>query len=246
MYEKLLTDAGLTKNEAKVYLALLRIGKSKSGKIVGKAGISGGKVYETLNKLIDKGLVEISNEEGIKVFSAADPESILLYMEERKDEILEQTNKLSSILPELQKIRDFVKPMERVYLIKGMKGIRPLVYGVLREAKSTIKIMGLRSTKDEQYNIYWEQWHLERIRLNKKAKLLSTDRDTPYWNFFKKLKLTNIRYIHQISPCAIMIIDNHTFILSYEDEFTCIHIFSEHISKSFSSFFDGLWEIGKN
>jgi len=245
MYEKLLMDAGFTKNEAKVYLALLRTGQSQSGKIVHKAGISSGKIYETLNKLIDKGLVEVVIDNGVKQFCAADPESILLYMQEKKNKIAKQTKELAEIVPELKKTKEFQEPLENVYLIKGFRGIKPLVYRVLREAKGEAKVMGVRSSKRKKFNIFWEHWHRERVRLKKKARLLFTDRNTPYWRFYKKLELTEIRYTHGISPSAIMVIDDNSFILSYEEEFICIHIVSKPIAKSFSSFFEDLWAIGK-
>ena len=59
MYPKveiLLEELGLTKGEIKVYLTLLKLGETTTGKIVEEAGISSGKIYEILEKLIRKGL----------------------------------------------------------------------------------------------------------------------------------------------------------------------------------------------
>lgn len=195
-------------------------------------------------KLIEKGLVEVFVENGVKQFIAADPDSILLYMEERKRAISEQAKKLQDALPEMQKLKRF-KNFDNVYLIKGFRGIQPIVYKALREANGEIKIMGVRSSKDKKFNIFWQHWHKERVDLKINAKMLFTDRNTEYWNFFKSLGNTVIRTVSELSPSAIMIIDENVFILSYEKEFTCIHIRSEDISKSFSSFFDGLWNTGK-
>ncbi|MBI2668349.1 hypothetical protein HYX14_00755 [Candidatus Woesearchaeota archaeon] len=245
MHEKLLTDAGLTQNEARVYMALLQTGKAQSGKIVQKAVISGGKVYETLYKLMDKGLVEVVVENGVKQFHASDPKSLLIYMDEQKSKLMEQTKKLQNIVPELQKMKEFQEPPENVYLIKGFRGIKPIVYNIMQEAQSDAKIMGVRSSKSRKFNIFWQHWHKERIVLKKNARMLFTDRDTEYWNFFKDLKFTEIRSTPSLSPSAIMIIDDHSFIFSYDQEFTCIHIRSPAIAKSFSSFFEGLWNIGK-
>ncbi len=245
MHEKLLTDLGLTQNEARVYMALLRTGKAQSGKIVQEATISGGKVYETLYKLINKGLVEVVVENGVKQFHASDPKSILLYMDEQKRRLMEQTKKLQKIVPELQRMKDFHKPLENVYLVKGFRGIKPLVYKIMQESTGEARIMGVRSSKNRKFNIFWQHWHTERMHLKKNARMLFADRDTEYWFFFKNLKFTKIRSISSLSPSAIMIIDDHCFIFSYDQEFTCIHIRSPAIAKSFSSFFEGLWTIGK-
>ena len=247
MYETILTAAGLTRNEAKVYLTLLKIGKCSSGKIVKAAQVAGGKIYETLYKLIDKGLVEVVIENGIKQFCASNAESILLYLKERENRIHQETEKLTQIIPEFQKLQAFHETPENVYLVKGFRGIRPLVYKAIQESVQDAKIMGIRSSKDTKFNIFWQHWHRERVRLKKKARMLFTDRNTGYWNFFKNLKVTEIKSIPTtISPSAIMIIDNQTFIFSYDLEFTCIHIRSRAIAKSFASFFDGLWEIGES
>jgi len=64
MNEKLLEEIGLTKGEIKTYLTLLQIGESTTGKIIDEAGISSGKIYEILNKLIRKGLVMHCNIKG--------------------------------------------------------------------------------------------------------------------------------------------------------------------------------------
>ena len=69
VYEELLKACGLTQNESLVYLSLLKIGKTTTSKIVKEANISGGKIYETLEKLIQKGLVKSIIENGIKNFS---------------------------------------------------------------------------------------------------------------------------------------------------------------------------------
>ena len=69
MYKELLQACGLTQNESLVYVSLLKIGKATSSEIVKEANISSGKIYETLEKLIRKGLVKSIIENGVKNFS---------------------------------------------------------------------------------------------------------------------------------------------------------------------------------
>lgn len=58
MNEKDLIDLGLTKYEAKAYLTLLSEGKLIAMHLSQKSGIPNGRMYDTLNKLIEKGLIK--------------------------------------------------------------------------------------------------------------------------------------------------------------------------------------------
>ncbi len=245
MQETLLQDAGLTQNEIKAYITLLKTGKSQTGHIIKHSKISSGKVYETLTKLIEKGLVEVVIENNVKQFSATNPESLLLLMKERQERVTKQTEKIKEIIPKLQKLQRTQFEPESVYLIKGFRGIKPIVYRPLKHCKDEVKVMGVRSSKDPKFNIFWQHWHNERVRLKVKARLIFTDKDTDYWRFFKNLKHTKVKTVTQVSPSAIMVINRHSFIFTYENsELTCVHSTSPAIAKSFSSFFEGLWDIG--
>ena len=53
---KILEEIGLTKGEIKVYLTLLKIGNTTSGRIINESGVSRSKVYDVLERLKQKGL----------------------------------------------------------------------------------------------------------------------------------------------------------------------------------------------
>ena len=55
-YQELFQSLGLAKNEAKIYEVLIREGNSPVGKISEKSGIHRRNVYDSLNRLIEKGL----------------------------------------------------------------------------------------------------------------------------------------------------------------------------------------------
>lgn len=52
-----LKDLGLSLYEAKAYLCLLKNGNSYGGELSKKSGVPTSKIYETLNKLVEKGMV---------------------------------------------------------------------------------------------------------------------------------------------------------------------------------------------
>jgi sugar-specific transcriptional regulator TrmB len=240
MYEELLENTGLTKNESAVYLALLKKGKSTSYNIVREAKISSGKIYETLDRLQQKGLVKSVIENGVKHFIANDPEALFEYLKQKEQAIRNKEEELHKILPQLKNLK-LKEDIEEVALITGFRGISPVVYKALENAKN-IKIMGVRSTKNVQFNNFWKNWHRQRILEKKKAQILFSDNGSDYWKFFKELKYTEVKESLTISPSAIMIIDNNSFIFSYEEELKCIHIVSEPTAKSFNGFFDSLWK----
>ncbi|MBI4143791.1 hypothetical protein HY486_00905 [Candidatus Woesearchaeota archaeon] len=246
MYEELLESTGLTKNEALIYLALLRIGKGKSGKIVKEAKISGGKVYETLNKLIDKGLVKISIENGIKHFIANHPKTILNYIKEKEETLKQKEGELEKLIPSFETLRSIDDTNEVVSLIKGFRGISVIVYECLEKSKDSICIMGVRSSKDEKFNRFWMNWHRKRVELKKEARIIFSDKGSDYWKFFRNLKYTCVKELSHLSPSAIMVIDNNTFIFSYDRELICIHITSKSITHSILNFFNDLWRFSKS
>ena len=244
-YEELLKACGLTQNESLVYLSLLKIGKATSSKIVKEANVSGGKIYETLEKLIKKGLVKSIIENGIKNFIANEPEMLIEYIKGKEKELHKKEIELEKILPQLRNLKEHNHELENVSLIKGLRGVQPLVYGALKEGKK-IKIMGVTSKKEIKYNNFWRHWHTERARLKKRAEIIFSDRNTDYWKFYKKLSYTKVKEILSFTPSAILLIDENLFIFSYEEDLTCIHIKSLSISDSFYQFFDGLWKVAKD
>lgn len=244
-YEELLRACGLTQNESLVYLSLLKVGKATSSKIVKEANISGGKIYETLEKLIRKGLVKSIIENGIKNFIANEPEMLIEYIKDKEKELHKKEEELEKIVPQLKNLKEHDRKLENVSLIKGLRGIKPLVYESLEKGK-VIKIMGVTSKKEIKYNNFWRLWHTERVRLKKRAEIIFSDRNTDYWKFYKKLSYTKVKEILSFTPSAILLIDENIFIFSYEEELTCIHIKSLPISDSFSQFFNGLWKVAKD
>jgi sugar-specific transcriptional regulator TrmB len=245
MHEKLLEDIGLTKNESLIYLALLKISKSKSGEIIKEAKISGGKIYETLNKLIEKGLVKVIIENGVKHFIANNPKTLLNYLKEKEENLKAKEVELEKLIPSFENLISINTNNELVSLVKGFRGTSVIIYESLEKTKDSISIMGIRSNKEEKFNRFWINWHKKRIELKKEAKIIFSDKGSSYWKFFKKLKYTKLKTLSHLSPSAIMIIDDNTFIFSYEKELTCIHITSKPITNSILNFFEDLWKISK-
>ena len=83
---KALENAGFSKAEALVYIALLRIGKTKSGNVIKHTGLQSSVVHNSLNSLIEKGFVNYVLENKLKSYSALSPKLIEEFIEQKKQE----------------------------------------------------------------------------------------------------------------------------------------------------------------
>jgi len=90
MIEEALHKIGLTDGEIRVYLTLMTLGSTTTGKITKYAGVSGSKVYEVLDRLMNKGLATTITKNGVKRFEATRPERLIDYLEEKEKVVLSQ------------------------------------------------------------------------------------------------------------------------------------------------------------
>ena len=107
-----LEELGLTKGEIKVYLALIGLGESTTGPIVEESGVSVSKVYKILERLAKKGLASHIVKRKVKYFKAADPHRLIVYLQEKENQIKEQEKKLEKLIPELDMLRESVMTEE--------------------------------------------------------------------------------------------------------------------------------------
>ncbi len=245
-YEALLEEIGLTRGEITVYLTLLKLGETTTGKIIEAAGISSGKIYEILEKLAKKGLVSYIIREKTKHFAAADPSRILDYMAEREKALKTQEDELKKILPQLKGLQVSIEKKYQATIHKGFRGIQTAAYEALRAMKTGDEVlaMGLISRKEKAYNLLWQAWHKERIKKKIKCKVIFSDRGSEHYAKFLKMPYTEVRVIEGLTPAAVDIMADKVMIFTHIEP-SCLVITSEEIKQSFTQFFNTLWKIAR-
>jgi len=158
MYEELLREVGLTSNEAKIYETLLKTGEATVQLISLKSKVHRRNVYDSLNKLIERGLVSevfIKNE---KNFKAVNPRRLLELLKEKED-------KLTKILPELLKKHESLDEKEEAYFYRGIEGFKNYLQDIL-QAKETVYFIGAKAFwLDERIKHLLPRFEKERKRL---------------------------------------------------------------------------------
>ncbi len=246
--ERVLQEIGLTSSEIRVYLSLLDLGDSTRSAIVKKSGISGSKVYDILDKLRQKGLISIYDQNRVRHFKPITPQQILNYIGRKREEIDKIEQDAKSILPSLLlKFNTSAKP-GGVELLSGLKGMEIIFteqVDMLQKGETCYVIGGTKGTGEAAVMAFFQKIHLLRENKRIKTKMLY---NLPQKKIIEELfspgrfPHTEIRYIKHTSPVAINVYKDRTVIIIFSDPITAIHIQSDDVAASFKEYFDLLWK----
>lgn len=158
MYEEILREMGLSLNEARVYEALLQAGESSVQAISLKSKVHRRNVYDSLSKLIDKGLASEVFIKGEKNFKAINPRRLLELLKEREE-------KLNKVVPEMEKKYEAVEEKEEAYFYRGIEGFKNYLQLILQE-KQTVYFIGAKAFwLDPRLQHYLRHFDKERRKL---------------------------------------------------------------------------------
>ena len=245
MQVELLEDIGLTKSETKVYLALLELGSSTTGKIVDKSKASSSKIYEILEKLINKGLVSFIIKSGKKYFEAADPSRILDYLEEKKDTLEKQEEGLKKLIPQLELKQKLSQYKTEATIFKGMKGMKTAFNDVLKTMKrgEEYHVLVGMEPKEPVFS-FINHYHQRRSKAGVKVKLLYSPSSAKYAHAIEKIPHTTVKIApYQLLSSSFILIYKHKTLITMldGDDLTVFKLDSTLAAKSFKTTFDLLW-----
>lgn len=248
--EVLLEKVGLTKSEIKTYLALLELGSTSKGPLVKRAGITSSKVYEVLDKLIDKGLASYILKNKVKYFKAASPSRIKDYLEERKEEINEQQKAFEKILPYLKEKSLFLKEEIDAEIFKGWRGMETVfedMVDTLDKGEIDYVFGASKGYDPKRTRNFYDRYQIKTIRKGIKIKAIFNENSRGY---FKKSKVAkrhvDVKYLEQNTPTEINIYKNKVLIIILSQVPIIIMIKGDEVASSFKQYFDTMWKIAKS
>lgn len=130
MYSEIFCNLGLSPNEAKIYEALLSSEEIGVSEIALRSNVHRRNVYDTINRLIEKGLVFRIFKKDEHKFRAVNPDKL-------HEIVKKQEKQLSDILPDLQKIYSAEPLKEAAYIYKGKEGYKNYLRDMTNIAEDT-------------------------------------------------------------------------------------------------------------
>ncbi len=179
MLDSKLSQIGFTISETRVYMQLLTIGPQPASIIAHKINFNRSSTYSTLTTLEKKGIVSSFKKNGIKCFSANDPNSLISYLDSKSKTIEYYRMDILSSIPRFRELSgtfNFKKPV--VSIFEGVNGVKQILFDI---AESEDEILAYlcpeKWIKTDSKSFLAE--YKESILYNRKAGLKVISTDTP-------------------------------------------------------------------
>lgn len=243
-YTPILTKFNISPTAAKVYIALLELGKSSADKIAKRAETYKANVYDALEKLSQLGLVSYVFEENKKLFIPTNPEKLPQMIEDIKEKqfrtIEELKRELNDIMPQLKDKYESVKEKDLFEVYRGRKAYKAIINEILKEKPKIWKGFGNFQVQ-AFFPIDFQRWFK-----NVEIKLFSTKSDEVIKRMKEAEKTTSVQVIwlpkEVYMPIVWVIFGDNVLIVIYEPDLILMRIKSEQVVKTFSNQFDYLWK----
>jgi sugar-specific transcriptional regulator TrmB len=238
---KSLQDLGLSKNEAEIYLSLLKFGSLTAEGIAKSSSVHRRNVYDSLHTLMRKGLVGYLTKDQKKYFRASNPRQLLEMIEDEKEQLKKKEISITSALSGLLKIKQVAEDENLVTIYQGVKGIKSLLNDILATGKENLVFLAY-SPPDEIKN-FLSNFHKKRIRLGIKEKLIFTKGDEGRAARLSRMSHTQVRFIakRRVGKTAINIYDNKVSIIMWVGP-VGILIENREVADSFRNYFKAIWK----
>lgn len=231
MQNKILQKLGLSKGESEIYLTLTKLGQSNIATLSKTTSRHRTHIYDTLEKLKQKGLISETTIQNKKFIQPTSPKNILDYIKEKEELAKSLIEEISTITPN--------KSQVSVETYQGKSGLKAVLRDILRENKNYLGY-GEGTRFEKTLPIFYEQFKLQSQKQNLKLKLI-----------LKKgvevapRKGLQVKHLDSISPSTTFIYSNKIAIIIWEPFPIAIKITEPQIAESYKNYFKILWQISK-
>lgn len=237
MEPKELIEAGLTKNQAKVYLEVLKTPGQTGGGIAKKVSIDRSFVYNILDSLTDKGFVSYVIKEKNRLYYPTDPDNLL-------KEIDEKQKKISKVVEELKLLKKGTEQKRSVKVYEGKAGLKAYIRDFL-DSESFVTLGGGGAVKILDVLKYEYPHYLKELNQKKiKGKLITSLKNKKIMKEMYKKSEVEIKAFEKLKREAnFTIFKDKLAIYSAEEKPFVIIIENKTIAQSLKDYFDKIWQL---
>ncbi|MBU0460130.1 MAG: hypothetical protein KJ771_04960 [Nanoarchaeota archaeon] len=245
MNTEILRKIGLTENEIKIYLNLLKSGSVTAYEIGKQTGIYRVHVYDKLEQLMDKGLVTHIYRGAKKYFQATHPSKITQYIDDQKRKLEIQEQEVNSILPELEAMTKIPKEDTFVEVFKGKEGLKYFLKDIIK-TKQEVLVTGIDDQKyQDAIPIFMKQYFRDLRKNNIKERVITMKKLGVFLFEEELAPTTNYRFLEekQFNPTNTFVYGNKVVIVTWGTPVTAVMIKNESIAETYKNHFEHLWNV---
>ncbi|HNU96316.1 MAG TPA: helix-turn-helix domain-containing protein [Candidatus Magasanikbacteria bacterium] len=243
MHEDLFLSLGLNKNEAEIYEILLTGGKSMVKDVLKKTKVQRSNVYNILNTLKDKGLIqETQNRRGLSMYFCENPEKLEMLVLKEQERLEETAEKLKKHLRELKKI--YIEKQERpvVSYVQGFEDYKK-IYELVFDSPEKESLVFSSTFGNTILDNYLTEYGKRKSEAGITTKIFSSKKPIPSLlksdAEFKRIR----RYMGEDLPAEILIYGKNTMaFLCYQKEPFGVVIENEEIVQTLTKLFNFVWK----
>jgi len=237
---------GLNRNEAKVYIYLLKNGESLAGGIIKFTALHRNIVYDNLEKLIEKGLVSFVRGGNGKIFRANSFEAIEDMLEKDQKLLGEKKTSARKMKKEIEKLVKGSSEEQDAIVYRGINGIKAIMRDTLKDGKDYVVFGAPKFSNDLMGNTYWLNYNLKREKKKMKIKMIFNE-DLREWSKTIRNKLTMIKFLPEKfdSITETIVYGDKIAIMVWTEKPIATLIKDKNLAKAYRKYFEILWKESK-
>lgn len=232
--ERTLKEIGLTNNEIEVYLYLLKEGAKQVTHLSKTLKLNRSSVYEALDKLTNKGLIDFNIASNSRIYQAQAPDKLDNFIKEKQEQ-------LNSIMPNLQQLFSLNEEESSIATYKTLKGIKN-IYQDIATSKKDHYVFGSEAQFHNRLPYYRELF----VKIIKKNHVIvkiirNIKTRVPKKEIFKEYQ---VRYIEEeySSNMNTIIYGDKVAIIIWKEVPEGVIIKNKGLAKSYLNYFKFMWK----
>jgi sugar-specific transcriptional regulator TrmB len=237
--EQILEEAGLSKNEAKVYLSLICLGCTTAGQIAKHSKVPRPNVYDALERLQQKGLVSYTVRDEKKHFEVSDPNALMGMIKEKE-------KMLNKLMPKLM-MNQQISAGSEVQIFEGMKAVQNMFYNFLA-INQTLYVIGAPKIAIELIGQFLEEFHRKRAEKKMNMTLIyNSDAENRVRYINQNMPYTTARVLSTEfdAPITTHICGDQVVFILWHANPLVIRVKRADLAKAYKGYFDILWSLAK-
>lgn len=237
---------GFNKNEAIVYAALLKLQTATAKDLIQETKFHKNIVYDNLEKLIEKGLISLIMDEGIKTFKAQPADMIITLLEDQEKQIQENKEYAKALVKDIKKLETKSAKKSETSTFKGKKGVQLILKDQLDSGEDYVSFGAPAQSVEIMGEYYWQNFRLRQNEHKIKGKLLFNESLRSEKEKIPE-DLNEVRFIKSgIEPMTQTVVyGNKTAIIIWSENPVAMLINDIDVAKSYKEFFNELWKNAK-